>query len=270
MKSIKKNYIFPILLKAWQNATNLVFTSIFLFCSIYLNFFFLLYLILNRQNCFQISYSIKLQIFSTTNSFFLLFIFTIFVFHCCLLECWCHHLIKISLKLDLIPFFISIVVYVCIFVNIFECEWLFLCIFSIVFSWFSVISTVGSIWQTNSMNKITSYFFSIFFFEFFLLVLVSNFSLSKRYRGNSLRRFKNGSKWRTKEISIDGKPPTFSSAAAAAANRNASNLTTNELSPALLAQANWTFVEKLLKVSVAFRNFDWKKKSGEFTTNLKQ
>lgn len=68
-------------------------------------------------------------------------------------------------------------------------------------------------------------------------------------RGNSLRRFKNGSKWRTKEISIDGKPPTFSSSAAAA-SRNSANLSTTELSPALLAQANWTFVEKLLKVSV--------------------
>lgn len=75
-------------------------------------------------------------------------------------------------------------------------------------------------------------------------------------RGNSLRRFKNGSKWRTKEISIDGKPPTFSSssAAAAAANRNSANLSTTELSPALLAQANWTFVEKLLKVSVISSN----------------
>lgn len=75
---------------------------------------------------------------------------------------------------------------------------------------------------------------------------------TKKNRGNSLRRFKNGSKWRTKEISIDGKPPTFSSssAAAAAANRNSANLSTTELSPALLAQANWTFVEKLLKVSV--------------------
>lgn len=70
-----------------------------------------------------------------------------------------------------------------------------------------------------------------------------------------MRRFKNGSKWRTKEISIDGKPPTFSSssaAAAAAANRNSANIPTTELSPALLAQANWTFVEKLLKVSVEF------------------
>lgn len=70
-----------------------------------------------------------------------------------------------------------------------------------------------------------------------------------------MRRVKNGSKWRAKEIAIDGKPPAFSSssaaaaAAAAAANRNSANLSTSELSPALLAQANWTFVEKLLKVS---------------------
>lgn len=67
-----------------------------------------------------------------------------------------------------------------------------------------------------------------------------------------MRRVQNGSKWRVKEISIDGKPPAFSSssaAAAAVANRNSANLTTVELSPALLAQANWTFVEKLLKVS---------------------
>lgn len=70
------------------------------------------------------------------------------------------------------------------------------------------------------------------------------------FRGNSLRRVKNGSKWRTKEISIDGKPPTFSSSnAAAAKQKQSANLSTNELSPALLAQANWTFVEKLLKVS---------------------
>lgn len=65
-------------------------------------------------------------------------------------------------------------------------------------------------------------------------------------RGNSLRRVKNGtSKWRVKDIPIDGKPPTFGSSTAAAA---ATNKHPNELSPALLAQANWTFVEKLLKV----------------------
>lgn len=73
-------------------------------------------------------------------------------------------------------------------------------------------------------------------------------------RGNSLRRVKNGSKWRIKDIPIDGKPPTFgsSTAAAAAINRSSGNMTSNELSPALLAQANWTFVEKLLKVSYIF------------------
>lgn len=68
------------------------------------------------------------------------------------------------------------------------------------------------------------------------------------FRGSSLRRVKNGSsKWRAKEISIDGKPPAFSSAAAVA-NRNSANLSTADMSPALIAQANWTFVEKLLKV----------------------
>lgn len=68
-------------------------------------------------------------------------------------------------------------------------------------------------------------------------------------RGNSLRRVKNGSnKWRAKEISIDGKPPTFSSATAAASNRGSANLSNTDMSPALIAQANWTFVEKLLKV----------------------
>ncbi|XP_037031285.1 DENN domain-containing protein 5B isoform X2 [Bradysia coprophila] len=70
-------------------------------------------------------------------------------------------------------------------------------------------------------------------------------------RGNSLRRVKNGSnKWRAKEISIDGKPPAFSSAAAAAAsNRGSANLSNTDMSPALIDQqiANWTFVEKLLK-----------------------
>lgn len=85
-----------------------------------------------------------------------------------------------------------------------------------------------------------------------------NTNKTKKYqnRGNSLRRFKNGSKWRTKEISIDSKPPTFSSssAAAAAANRSSASQSTTELSPALLAQSNWTFVEKLLKISV----WNWK------------
>lgn len=74
------------------------------------------------------------------------------------------------------------------------------------------------------------------------------FFIMQTHRGSSLRRIKNGnSKWRAKEISIDGKPPAFSSAAAVA-NRNSANLT-SDMSPALIAQANWTFVEKLLKVS---------------------
>ncbi|XP_058173440.1 DENN domain-containing protein 5B [Anopheles ziemanni] len=60
-------------------------------------------------------------------------------------------------------------------------------------------------------------------------------------RGNSLRRVKNGStKWKLKEISLDDTDGNKS-------NRNSANLTGTEISPALLAQANWTFVEKLLK-----------------------
>lgn len=62
-------------------------------------------------------------------------------------------------------------------------------------------------------------------------------------RGNSLRRVKNGAKWRVKEISLEGKPPEIPSS-----NRQSASLTTNEMNPTLLAQANWTFVEKLLKV----------------------
>lgn len=61
------------------------------------------------------------------------------------------------------------------------------------------------------------------------------------FRGNSLRRVKNGIKWRVKDISIDQTNQL---------NRNSANLSTTELSPALLAQANWTFVEKLLKVII--------------------
>lgn len=79
-----------------------------------------------------------------------------------------------------------------------------------------------------------------------LTIILSMFS-----RGNSLRRVKNGSnKWRAKEISIDGKPPAFSSAAAAS-NRGSANLSSTDMSPALIDQqiANWTFVEKLLKVN---------------------
>lgn len=63
-------------------------------------------------------------------------------------------------------------------------------------------------------------------------------------RGNSLRRVKNGNKWRAKEINFDQKPTTN-----IALNRLSANLTNTELSPALIAQANWTFVERLLKVS---------------------
>ncbi|XP_058055954.1 DENN domain-containing protein 5A [Anopheles bellator] len=82
-------------------------------------------------------------------------------------------------------------------------------------------------------------------------------------RGNSLRRVKNGStKWKVKEISLDTTATAGSNAAATGAvptsaftkdsdgsksNRNSANLSGTEISPALLAQANWTFVEKLLK-----------------------
>lgn len=86
-----------------------------------------------------------------------------------------------------------------------------------------------------------------------------HFLLDVACRGNSLRRVKNGSKWRAKEIFIDGKPPAFSSigaasAAATAAIRSSTDSSVSDLSPALLAQANWTFVEKLLKVC-RFWNF---------------
>ncbi|XP_017063491.1 DENN domain-containing protein 5B isoform X1 [Drosophila eugracilis] len=60
-------------------------------------------------------------------------------------------------------------------------------------------------------------------------------------RGNSLRRVKNGNKWRAREISLDQKPSSN------AINRLSANLTTADVSPALIAQANWTFVERLLK-----------------------
>ncbi|KAH8347509.1 hypothetical protein KR059_011975 [Drosophila kikkawai] len=64
-------------------------------------------------------------------------------------------------------------------------------------------------------------------------------------RGNSLRRVKNGNKWRAREISLDQKPTTGGSSNAL--NRLSANLTTADVSPALIAQANWTFVERLLK-----------------------
>jgi len=53
---------------------------------------------------------------------------------------------------------------------------------------------------------------------------------------------KNGNKWRAREISLDQKPSSN------AINRLSANLTTADVSPALIAQANWTFVERLLKV----------------------
>lgn len=68
-------------------------------------------------------------------------------------------------------------------------------------------------------------------------------------RGNSLRRVKNGNKWRAREISLDQKPSNSANCNSnAAINRLSANLTTTDVSPALIAQANWTFVERLLKV----------------------
>ncbi|KAM8707577.1 hypothetical protein ACLKA7_014671 [Drosophila subpalustris] len=72
-------------------------------------------------------------------------------------------------------------------------------------------------------------------------------------RGNSLRRVKNSNKWRAREISLDQKSLASSnnggsnSNANVAINRLSANLTTADVSPALIAQANWTFVERLLK-----------------------
>ncbi|XP_062129939.1 DENN domain-containing protein 5B isoform X1 [Drosophila sulfurigaster albostrigata] len=75
-------------------------------------------------------------------------------------------------------------------------------------------------------------------------------------RGNSLRRVKNGNKWRAREISLDQKPTNSSTGGGGggsnsnsnvAINRLSANLTTADVSPALIAQANWTFVERLLK-----------------------
>lgn len=70
-----------------------------------------------------------------------------------------------------------------------------------------------------------------------------------------MRRVKNGNKWRAREISLDQKPTTNSSGGGGsnsnsnlALNRLSANLTTADVSPALIAQANWTFVERLLKV----------------------
>lgn len=72
-------------------------------------------------------------------------------------------------------------------------------------------------------------------------------------RGNSLRRVKNGTNsWKIKDISLEsttglydaGRPPNPFSL------RNTGHLKNNEASPSLKAQANWTFIEKLLKVRV--------------------
>lgn len=89
------------------------------------------------------------------------------------------------------------------------------------------------------------------YFRSFPILDKSALNQESASRGNSLRRVKNGGKWRAKEICIDGKPPPFSSAASAAlavSNRHSANLSNMaDMSPALIAQANWTFVEKLLK-----------------------
>lgn len=69
--------------------------------------------------------------------------------------------------------------------------------------------------------------------------------LFSKFRGSSLRRVKNGNKWRAKEINLEQKTNVSSNAL----NRLSANLSTTELSPALIAQANWTFVERLLKVN---------------------
>ncbi|KXJ77369.1 hypothetical protein RP20_CCG007773 [Aedes albopictus] len=72
-------------------------------------------------------------------------------------------------------------------------------------------------------------------------------------RGSSLRRVKNGggSKWKVKEISLEGGGVGGSgnkeNDGGNKSNRNSANLSGTEVSPALMAQANWAFVEKLLK-----------------------
>lgn len=86
------------------------------------------------------------------------------------------------------------------------------------------------------------------------LTFIININKLKTNRGNSLRRVKNGNKWRAREISLDQKPLASSnnggsnSNSNVAINRLSANLTTADVSPALIAQANWTFVERLLKV----------------------
>lgn len=54
-----------------------------------------------------------------------------------------------------------------------------------------------------------------------------------------------------KEISLDGGGGSSNKEndiGGNKSNRNSANLSGAEISPALMAQANWTFVEKLLKV----------------------
>lgn len=78
--------------------------------------------------------------------------------------------------------------------------------------------------------------------------MLKTISISFFSRTNSLRRVKNGTKdWKVKDISIDKASDALNSLNINS-NRNSANLTGTELSPAVLAQANWTFVEKLLKV----------------------
>lgn len=90
------------------------------------------------------------------------------------------------------------------------------------------------------------------FFSFLSLPFGLSLPLSfNANRGNSLRRVKNGNKWRAKEINFDQKPTTN-----IALNRLSANLTNTELSPALIAQANWTFVERLLKVFGIFLKYN--------------
>lgn len=82
----------------------------------------------------------------------------------------------------------------------------------------------------------------------------SNCFSSDPHRGSSLRRVKNGggSKWKVKEISLEGGGVGGSgnkeNDGGNKSNRNSANLSGTEVSPALMAQANWAFVEKLLKV----------------------
>jgi hypothetical protein len=112
-----------------------------------------------------------------------------------------------------------------------------------------------------SIHSFAVYFYLNFFFYFVL-------SLFSRHRGNSLRRLKNGAKWRVKDINIEGKSSTETDHVSAqnglpphqplqdekksSSNRNSANLSSIDISPAQIAQANWTFIEKLLKVRNEF------------------